>query len=104
MPGVNCKTPACTGTNGPLDGPTGVACTREEPAAIPHYNTDPTAGRPYATSGDLTHSDPSPPMTSQTVVQLSEDPPAAAAVPAPEKVSVLDPKIAKTHTSFYGQK
>lgn len=31
-------------------------------------------------------------------------PAAAAAVPAPEKVSILDPKIAKTHTSFYGQK
>ena len=41
------------------------------------------------------------------MVQLSAEPaakPAAEAVPAPEKVSVLDPKIAKTHTSFYGQK
>ena len=28
---------------------------------------------------------------------------AAAPVPPPEKVSILDPKIAKTHTSFYGQ-
>ena len=28
----------------------------------------------------------------------------AKPVPPPEKVSVLDPKIAKTHTSFYGQK
>merc|ERR1719321_1567066 len=28
---------------------------------------------------------------------------AAAAVPPPEKVSILDPKIAKTHTTFYGQ-
>ena len=28
----------------------------------------------------------------------------AAAVPPPEKVSILDPKIAKTHTTFYGQK
>ena len=25
-------------------------------------------------------------------------------VPPPEKVSILDPKIAKTHTTFYGQK
>ena len=28
----------------------------------------------------------------------------AEAVPPPEKVSILDPKIAKTHTTFYGQK
>ena len=106
-PGVNCKTVACTGTNGPLDGPTGTACTRDEPASVPHYNTDPTAGRPYATSGDLTHMDPSPPVPAQTVLQLGEmefaEPAAAAAVPPPEKVSILDPKIAKTHTTFYGQ-
>ena len=39
------------------------------------------------------------------MVQLEGDDKAAAApVPAPEKVSVLDPKICKTHTSFYGQK
>ena len=40
------------------------------------------------------------------MIQLNgDDAPAAAAaaVPAPEKVSVLDPKICKTHTSFYGQ-
>lgn len=100
--------PKCTGTNGPLDGPTGTPCTREEPASIPHYNTDPTAGRAYATSGDLTHMDPSPPQSSQTVLQLEvegDDGAAkdAKAVPPPEKVSVLDPKICKTHTSFYGQ-
>merc|ERR550514_888237 len=99
-PGVNCKTVGCTGTNGPLDGPTGTACTRAEPASIPHYNTDATAGRPYATSGDLTHTDPSPPVPAQQVIQLEGD----DAVPPPEKVSILDPKIAKTHTTFYGQK
>ena len=98
-PGVNCKVEACTGTNGPLDGHVGTPCTRAEPDAVPHYNTDPTAGRPYATTGDLTPSDPAPPVPAQVVLQLSADP-----APAPEKVSVLDPKICKTHTSFYGQK
>ena len=39
------------------------------------------------------------------MVQLEGDGAAAAAVvPPPEKVSILDPKIAKTHTTFYGQK
>jgi len=41
----------------------------------------------------------------QNMIQLEGDEKAAAApVPPPEKVSVLDPKICKTHTSFYGQK
>ena len=40
------------------------------------------------------------------LVQLNGDDAAAKkdAVPPPEKVSVLDPKICKTHTTFYGQK
>merc|ERR1712086_1043331 len=50
--GVNCARAVCSGTNGPHDGPSGTACTLEEPAAIPAYTTDPVAGRPYATTGD----------------------------------------------------
>ncbi len=60
--GVNCARPICNGTNGPLDGHVGVPCTREEPAAIPHYNTDATAGRPYQTSGDITATHPATPV------------------------------------------
>merc|ERR1711898_56116 len=37
--GVNCAREACTGTNGPMDGPTGTPCNRAEPDSIPHYNT-----------------------------------------------------------------
>merc|ERR1711998_635127 len=37
--------PICTGTNGPMDGPSSSGCIREEPDAIPHYNEDPVAGR-----------------------------------------------------------
>ena len=50
--GVNCARPICNGTNGPMDGHVGTECVTEEPAAIPHYNTDPLAGRPYRTTGD----------------------------------------------------
>ena len=50
--GVNCKRAACDGANGPMDGPASSGCLRAEPAKIPHYNEDPTAGRPYGTSGD----------------------------------------------------
>jgi len=45
--GKNCAKEVCSGTNGPMDGPSGTPCTKEEPDAVPHYNTDPTAGRPY---------------------------------------------------------
>jgi len=38
--GVNCARAACTGTNGPKDGPNGTPCTQAEPDSIPHYNTD----------------------------------------------------------------
>ena len=55
--GINCAVPDCTGTNGPKDGPTGTPCNQEEAASIPHYNTDPTAGRPYATTGDRTRTE-----------------------------------------------
>jgi len=57
--GVNCKRATCNGTNGPKDGETGTPCTQEEPDKVPHYKTDPTAGRPYATTGDLTATHPS---------------------------------------------
>ena len=50
--GINCAVPTCTGTNGPKDGPSGTPCNQEEVVSIPHYNTDPKAGRPYATTGD----------------------------------------------------
>ena len=55
--GINCVAPPCSGTNGPKDGPTGTPCLQDEPADIPHYNTDPTAGRPYATTGDRTRTE-----------------------------------------------
>merc|ERR1712046_218736 len=55
--GINCIAPPCSGTNGPKDGPTGTPCLQDEPADIPHYNTDPTAGRPYATTGDRTRTE-----------------------------------------------
>ena len=45
--GVNCQRETCTGTNGPMDGPASSGCIRAEPADIPHYNEDETAGRPY---------------------------------------------------------
>ena len=55
--GINCIAPPCSGTNGPKDGPTGTPCLQGEPDDIPHYNTDPTAGRPYATTGDRTRTE-----------------------------------------------
>merc|ERR1719183_2357713 len=103
--GVNCAREVCSGTNGPMDGPSGTPCTREEPADIPHYNTDPQAGRPYQTSGDLTHATPPEwkgdnhnTPDSGRFAQVSGDD-----LSAPEKVHVIDPKIAKTHTTFYNK-
>ena len=55
--GINCIAPPCSGTNGPKDGPSGTPCLQDEPADIPHYNTDPTAGRPYGTTGDRTRTE-----------------------------------------------
>merc|ERR1711998_773341 len=49
--------PTCTGTNGPMDGPASQGCEQEQVTAIPHYNEDPTAGRPYKTTGDITKTD-----------------------------------------------
>merc|ERR1719213_979377 len=100
--GVNCDREVCSGTNGPMDGPSGTPCTREQPAAIPHYNTDPTAGRPYQTSGDITATSPEPTSAhswpaSQTLIQTKDDSVSAEA----EKVSVLQTPYGHTHTSFY---
>ena len=39
--GVNCVRQGCDGTNGPMDGESGTPCTKDEPAAIPPYSTDP---------------------------------------------------------------
>merc|ERR1711885_89909 len=54
---VNCKRTKCSGTNGPLDGPASSGCEQEQVTSIPHYNEDPTAGRPYKTTGDITKTD-----------------------------------------------
>jgi len=74
--GVNCDREVCSGTNGPMDGPSGTPCTREEPAAIPHYNTEPTAGQPYQTSGNITPTHPSaldpPAPISAALVQAAD--------------------------------
>lgn len=81
-----------------MDGHAGTPCTREEPTEVPHYNTDPLAGRPYQTTGDNlpTHPPDAPPAA--VVLQFDK-----TGYPDPEKVLVLDPKIARTHTSFYAQ-
>merc|ERR1711934_109842 len=99
--GKNCKMAACTGTNGPKDGPAGTPCTRAEPAAIPHYNEDPTAGNPYHDSGNLVPTDkqhPASPWVGNNI-QLAEAGPVEAG--GPEKVSVIDHPHAFTHTTFY---
>ena len=59
LDGTNCARAVCNGTNGPKDGPAGTPCTREEPASIPHYNTEPTAGQRYQDTGNLTPTHPS---------------------------------------------
>merc|ERR1719454_1551574 len=116
--GKNCDRAVCSGTNGPLDGPAGTPCTHEEPDSIPHYNTDPVAGRPYATTGDISSSAPEPmsshswpasqehptetgPIT-QNWVQLKASPDSYAAVSdEAEKVSDLQTSYGHTHTTFY---
>ena len=100
--GVNCAREVCSGTNGPMDGESGTPCTREEPASVPHYNTDPQAGRPYQTSGDVGATSPEATSAhswpaSQTFVQLKADPVDDGA----EKVSVLQTPYGHVHTSFY---
>ena len=76
---VNCKRTKCSGTNGPLDGPASSGCEQEQVTSIPHYNEDPTAGRPYKTTGDITKTDvvPAPaayPGQQSLYVQLRDDP------------------------------
>ena len=101
--GVNCAREVCSGTNGPVDGPSGTPCTREEPADIPHYNTDTKAGRPYQTTGDITKTSPEATSAnswpaSQTFVELADD---AVVSAEAEKVSTLQTPYGHTHTSFY---
>ena len=100
--GVNCAREVCSGTNGPMDGPAGTPCTKEQPESVPHYNTDPTAGRPYQTTGDITPTSPEATTAhswpaSQSLVQTEEAPVSDEA----EKVSVLQTPWGKTHTTYY---
>ena len=67
--GVNCKRADCDGTNGPKDGESGTPCTVAAPAAIPAYKTEPTAGQPYGTTGNLLHQ-PRPPRMVSTLPLL----------------------------------
>merc|ERR1719446_1794684 len=100
--GTNCARETCSGTNGPMDGPSGTPCTRDQPDSVPHYNTDVTAGRPYQTSGDITATSPEATSAhswpaSQTLVQTAAEPVSDEA----EKLSVLQTPYGHTHTSFY---
>ena len=124
--GVNCQREDCTGTNGPMDGPASSGCIRAEPDSIPHYNDDPVAGRPYQTTGDQTHTEQVPGFapygnpndatqfgnqnneqafdvdSAFTMIRMmdGED----KLIPdEPEKVSVLESPVAKSHTTFYPQ-
>ena len=81
---VNCRLPKCDGTNGILDGPAGGSCRREQPKSIPHYNSDPKAGHPYETTGDLTRN-----SFSQTNQKKLEAALIALEDSEAEKVSVL---------------
>merc|ERR1719163_695890 len=58
-------------------------------------NGDEDLGQDITMKGEKFH------YNQNSLVQMYAEP--AAAVPPPEKVSILDPKIAKTHTTFYGQ-
>ena len=58
--GVNCQRPICDGANGPMDGNASSGCIQGEPETVPAYNDDPEAGRPYQTTGDLTHTEQVP--------------------------------------------
>merc|ERR1712032_1642972 len=83
--GVNCAREVCSGTNGPVGGPSGTPCTKEQPEEVPHYNTAPQAA--------TAHSWPA----SQSLVQMQGEPVSDEA----EKVSVLQTPYGHTHTSFY---
>ena len=64
-------------------------------------NGDEDLGQDITMKGEKFH------YQQQQLIDLNGDGAAAAekaTVPPPEKVSILDPKIAKTHTTFYGQK
>ena len=88
-----------------MDGPAGTPCTRAEPDAIAHYNTDPTEGRPYQTTGDITRTSPevttANPWPASNLVQIQgvtnengwES----------EKTSVLQTPWGKTRTTYYAQ-
>ena len=80
---------------------------------------EPTAGQRYGTTGNQTPQHPSaldPPAPISAALLQGDDEGANQAAtakvrknfsnkgyPAPEKVLVLDPKIARTHTTFYSQ-
>ena len=98
--GVNCKRDTCDGTNGPKDGESGTPCTLEEPAAIPPYSKEPTAGQPYATTGNNAKEG----IHAQVEPAQNATATAFAQYPEPEKVHTLDPKIARVHTTFYDKK
>jgi len=96
--GVNCVRQACSGTNGIKDGPVGTPCERAQPDNIPHYNTDPTAGRPYETTGDLTRN--ALHQRRQALAQEDDEDVQLSDVGA-EKVSILQTPVAFGHTTYY---
>ena len=52
---TNCRPRSCNGTNGPKDGPAQAGhCYRDYQNSIPKYDSNPTQGRPYETTGDQT--------------------------------------------------
>ena len=114
--GVNCARDMCNGTNGPKDGESGTPCQQAEPAAIPHYNADPTAGRPYATTGDGQNSNDhtaggrptaaeAVPMQKAALLQMDAefDPKYDFKYEKgqAEGVHVLQTKHARSHTTYY---
>merc|ERR1712167_494019 len=114
--GVNCARDMCNGTNGPKDGESGTPCQQAEPAAIPHYNTNPVAGRPYSTTGDGQNSNDhtaggrptaadAVPMQKAALLQMDAefDPKYDFKYESgqAEGVHVLQTKHARSHTTFY---
>ena len=126
--GVNCKRVDCDGTNGPKDGESGTPCIMDQPKSIPKYSTEPTAGQPYADTGNLpvkgiTFKSLAEPVANATTFAEPVANATAFAEPAanvttfaepanatsllqiqdPERVDYLDPKIARVHTTFYNK-
>ena len=70
-------------------------------------NGDEDLGEDITMKGDKFHYVQRQPVDGVTFTQTQGDPEAAETTkdgyPAPEKVSTLDPKICKTHTTFYGK-